>query len=129
MIMKIDEKTYIGRQRKKYAVYSLLGRKRLTKFYDSIEELDENIYIAKDEKSGKLAFLSSRFSTKNEYTKILKILDEDINENLYAGFVEEEERIDILTRVDKIDIKELSEKEAEKIINLLHKNKEGSLQY
>lgn len=118
--MSIDKKTYIGKQRKKYAVYSLLERKRLTKFYDSIEKLDENIYIAKDEKSGNLAFLSSGFSTKNIYKKIIKVLDEDINQNIYIGIIEEGE-IELLTQVEKINIKELNEEEYNKIISLLPK--------
>lgn len=113
------EKTYIRKKDKKYAIYNLVENKRLTRFYDSIEKLDENIYIAKDEKTEKFAFLSSRFSTKNEYKEIFKVLDTEINEYLYIGIVEEKERIDILTKIDRINIKELSQKEQNKLINLL----------
>lgn len=116
------EKTYIRKREKKYAIYSLFDKKRLTKYYDNIEELEENVYIAKDEKTEKFAFLSSRFSTKTEYKEIIKVLDTEINEYLYIGIVAEEERTDILTKIDKINIKELSEKEYNKIINLLPKN-------
>ena len=120
--MIVSEKTYIGKKRGKYTIYSLTERKQLTKFYSYIEELEENVYIAKDEKTKKFAFLSSRFSTKTEYKEIFKILDTEINEYLYIGIVAEEERTDILTKIDKINIKELSEKEYNKIINLLPKN-------
>lgn len=116
------EKTYIRKREKKYAIYSLFDKKRLTKYYDNIEELEENVYIAKDEKTEKFAFLNSRFSTKTEYKEIIKVLDTEINEYLYIGIVAEEERTDILTKIDKINIKELSEKEYNKIINLLPKN-------
>ena len=122
VIMVRMEKTYIRKREKKYAIYSLFDKKRLTKYYDNIEELEENVYIAKDEKTGKFAFLSSRFSTKTEYKEIFKILDTEINEYLYIGIAAEEERTDILTKIDKINIKELSEKEYNKIINLLPKN-------
>ena len=122
VIMGRMEKTYIRKREKKYAIYSLFDKKRLTKYYDNIEELEENAYIAKDEKTEKFAFLSSRFSTKTEYKEIFKILDTEINEYLYIGIAEEEERTDILTKIDKINIKELSEKEYNKIINLLPKN-------
>ena len=122
VIMGRMEKTYIRKREKKYAIYSLFDKKRLTKYYDKIEELEENVYIAKDEKTRKFAFLSSRFSTKTEYKEIFKILDTEINEYLYIGIAEEEERTDILTKIDKINIKELSEKEYNKIINLLPKN-------
>lgn len=119
--MIVSEKTYIGKKRGKYTIYSLTERKQLTKFYSYIEELEENVYIAKDEKTKKFAFLSSRFSTKTEYKEIFKVLDTEINEYLYIGVVAEEERMDILTKIDKINIKELSEKEYNKIINLLPK--------
>ena len=122
VIMGRMEKTYIRKREKKYAIYSLFDKKRLTKYYDNIEELEENVYIAKDEKTRKFAFLSSRFSTKTEYKEIFKILDTEINEYPYIGIAEEEERTDILTKIDKINIKELSEKEYNKIINLLPKN-------
>ena len=122
VIMGRMEKTYIRKREKKYAIYSLFDKKRLTEYYDNIEELEENVYIAKDEKTRKFAFLSSRFSTKTEYKEIFKILDTEINEYLYIGIAEEEERTDILTKIDKINIKELSEKEYNKIINLLPKN-------
>ena len=124
VIMGRMEKTYIRKREreKKYAIYSLFDKKRLTKYYDNIEELEENVYIAKNEKTGKFAFLSSRFSTKTEYKEIIKVLDTEINEYLYIGIVEEDERTDILTKTDKINIKELSEKEYNKIINLLPKN-------
>ena len=122
VIMGRMEKTYIRKREKKYAIYSLFDKKRLTKYYDNIEELEENVYIAKDEKTRKFAFLSSRFSTKTEYKEIFKILDTEINEYLYIGIEEEKERTDILTKIDKINIKELSEKEYNKIINLLPKN-------
>ena len=118
VIMGRMEKTYIRKREKKYAIYSLFDKKRLTKYYDNIEELEENVYIAKDEKTGKFAFLSSRFSTKTEYKEIIKVLDTEINEYLYIGIVEEE-RIDILTKIDKINIKELSQQEQNKLINLL----------
>ena len=121
-IMIVGEKTYIGKKRGKYTIYSLTERKQLTKFYSYIEELEENVYIAKDEQTKKFAFLSSRFSTKTEYKEIIKVLDTEINEYLYIGIVEEDERTDILTKIDKINIKELSEKEYNKIINLLPKN-------
>lgn len=113
------KKTYIGKKRGKYAIYSLVGRKQLTKFYSLIEKLDENVYIAKDEKTEKLAFLSARFSTKNEYTEIFKVLDTEINEYLYIGIIEEKREIDILSRVDRIDIRELGKNEFDKIFNLL----------
>ena len=93
VIMGRMEKTYIRKREKKYAIYSLFDKKRLTKYYDNIEELEENVYIAKDEKTRKFAFLSSRFSTKTEYKEIFKILDTEINEYLYIGIAEEEERI------------------------------------
>ena len=118
VIMGRMEKTYIRKREKKYAIYSLFDKKRLTKYYDNIEELEENVYIAKNEKTGKFAFLSSRFSTKTEYKEIIKVLDTEINEYLYIGIVEEE-RIDILTKIDKINIKELSQQEQNKLINLL----------
>lgn len=118
--MKIDERTYIVKKNKKYAVYSLLEKKRLTKFYDSIEKIDENIYIAKDEKSKKNAFLSSGFSTKNIYKKIIKILDQDINQNIYIG-IKEDGEIELLTQTDKINIRELGSEEYTKIKKLLLK--------
>ena len=118
VIMGRMEKTYIRKREKKYAIYSLFDKKRLTKYYDNIEELEENVYIAKDEKTEKYAFLSSGFSTKTEYKEIHKVLDTEINEYLYIGIVEEE-RIDILTKIDKINIKELSQQEQNKLINLL----------
>ena len=77
IIMRRMEKTYIRKREKKYAIYSLFDKKRLTKIiYDKYRKNQkENVYIAKDEKTRKFAFLSSRFSTKTEYKEIFKILD------------------------------------------------------
>ena len=102
--------------------YNIAGLKVLmTTYYEETYKRAKK-YIAKDEKTKKFAFLSSKFSTKTEYKEIFKILDTEINEYLYIGIVAEEERTDILTKIDKINIKELSEKEYNKIINLLPKN-------
>lgn len=97
--------------------------KRLTKFYDSIQEMEKNVYIAKDNKNGKFAFLSPKFSTKEEYLEILQILDEN-NEYIYLGITKDED-IQILTKVEKIDIKKLNLNEYNKIIKLLPKKYRG----
>jgi len=51
VIMGRMEKTYIRKREKKYAIYSLFDKKRLTKYYDNIERgilpiLEEEIVTA-----------------------------------------------------------------------------------
>lgn len=114
--------TCIRKKSGKYIIYSFLEKRQLTKGYDKIDEIGKNIYMGMNKKSGRVAFLSSRFSTKDKYEKIVKLVDDE--EIYYIGIIEED-KIELLNKCGSIEIEKLSKEEHEKITRLLKEEKEN----
>ena len=90
------DKVFIGEKNLKYSIYNLKNEK-LSKDYDYIEQVSNNVYKAGTNKIGKYAFLSSTFSSDEKYEDIIKI-----DNTYYTGRYLNEENVDLFNENGKI---------------------------
>ena len=95
-ISSFIDKVFIGEKNSKYSIYNLKNEK-LSKDYDYIEQVSNNVYKAGTNEVGKYAFLTPTFSSDEKYENII-----NIDNTYYTGSYLNEENVDLFNENGKI---------------------------
>ena len=95
-ISSFIDKVFIGEKNSKYSIYNLKNEK-VSKGYDYIEQVNNNVYRAGTNEIGKYAFVSPTFSSDEKYDNIIKV-----DNNYYIGNYFNNENIDLFNEKGKI---------------------------
>ena len=109
-ISSFIDKVFIGEKNSKYSIYNLKNEK-LSKDYDYIEQVSNNVYKAGTNEVGKYAFLTPTFSSDEKYENII-----NIDNTYYTGSYLNEENVDLFNENGKIK-RDLKKDEVKKFLN------------